>query len=495
MIHASVTGSWYDALQQVSGVYGIYPARGLNTIGSDLVDVEQHRFLFRTQNLNLVFVATGSNFALLSSSIGTAPNDYIVLGTDSYATGTLVALLSGSEGSYGSWSVAQISGSFVNAPKNLVIVRDAYTFDPVTSSYANGGQQIYGLLQVESSASTGDAFNDTTRRSQISFVRELNTNGTSSFTSASAADIGGRVIQYSYVKRINFDSLPEDAYLSNTIFVDYPNPVSSAFATLTDITLQRALDNQSTTVALDSDNTSIRLAAGVSWTFLSGTTELWKLVSDAGGANTLTYNLNQFRISSSLPSAFQLGIQAATGSTQINIGTTAGQIDSAAGLTLRAASGSNLVLSGGTYIQFGDGYGGASTYTGGLIPFATSTAEWNSFQSGYPNYSVLGAFNFISSSLSSSLKRYRAQAGINTTVNADVNVTYPTNLDAPLLNYTGRAFSNDLNIYLNGILLVPGTSITNPNDVYPGTAAATGDLKFPMRLRSGSIITVEIFGY
>jgi hypothetical protein len=42
-------------------------------------------------------------------------------------------------------------------------------------------------------------------------------------------------------------------------------------------------------------------------------------------------------------------------------------------------------------------------------------------------------------------------------------------------------------------LLLPGNS-TNQNDVYPGTSAATGDLKFPMKLRSGSIISMERFG-
>jgi hypothetical protein len=55
------------------------------------------------------------------------------------------------------------------------------------------GRDIYGLLQVESGSLTGDAFNDSTRRTQISFIYEVVTNQTSSMQPAPVASVGGRV--------------------------------------------------------------------------------------------------------------------------------------------------------------------------------------------------------------------------------------------------------------------------------------------------------------
>jgi len=393
---------------------------------------------------------------------------------------------------YGAWSNAIVSGTTVLTPKNLVLVRDAFTHQALTSSV--GINEIFGLLQAESGTVSGDAFNDSTKRTQISFVYEATVLGTSSLVAANAIDVGGRVLNYSYVKRSALSSLPEDAYLSDNIFIDVPPSFTGTMVSLSDITLQRAITNQGATVVTDTAGTNIQLGQGSSWTFLSGTTPLWTL---AAGANTLVFNLTKLSVSSTLPTSFQQGVSVATGSTQINLGVTPGWIDSVAGLTVRAASGSNLVLSGGSQVVFGDGFGGSSTYPSGLIPLATASLEWSNFYSAFGARSLLGAMTFLSNSLSgASLTRSRAQAGTTTGgagIAPNTNVTYPTNLDAPLLNYTGKSFTNNMNIYLNGVLLYPGTDSTNSNDVYPGTSPTTGDLKFPMKIRSGSIITMELF--
>ena len=206
VLWAGVSGSWYDAVTAPSGSNS---ARGLNTINTDLSDLEQKRFLFRRQNLNMVNVATGSNFATLSTSLGTTPANYAVvyhpLLVLTYATGTLVAALSGSEGTFGAHSVALVSGATELTPKNLVLVRDAWTGLHLTGS---SGKDIYGLLQVESGTLTGEAFNDTTKRTQLSFVREVVVNGTGSFVAVASADVGGRTIMYSYVRRTALDDIP-----------------------------------------------------------------------------------------------------------------------------------------------------------------------------------------------------------------------------------------------------------------------------------------------
>lgn len=490
LIWGDVSGSWYDTLPQASGSYGVFSARGVGSLGNDLNNVEQHRFLYRRQVLSLLNVATGSNVVQLSTSLGTAPANYAVVNNDLISTGTIVATVP----TYGTWSSNQVSGSTVITPKNLVVIRDAWTHSTLTNSL---GQEIFGLLQVETGSTSGAAFNDVNGRTQISFVYETMLLGTSSLTSVATSDIGGKTVQYTYVTRMGLKDLPEDAYLSNEIFIDTPMPqVGGSTVSLSDITLQRAITNQGSSVVTDNNGTSIQLAAGASWIFLSGTTKLWELASTPSGQNTLAMNLYSYGLSSSLPAAFQKGISVATGSTQINVGVTAGWIESLGSLTLRSFLSSALVLSGGSQIQFGDSFGGSSTYTTGLIPFATSTLEWSNFKSNFGQISLLGALNTLSAGVvaSGALRRYRAQSGVTADVAANTNITFPTNLENSLLDYSARTFTSDVNVYLNGILLMPGASVSDYVDVYPGTTRTSGDLKFSMNIRSGSVITMEIFG-
>ena len=479
VLWAGVSGSWYDAITAPSGSNS---ARGLNTINVDLADLEQKRFLYRVQNLNVVNVAVGSNFALLSTSLGTAPADFAAIGVTN-ATGSVVAYLSGAEGSYGAHSVAQVSGSSVLTPKNLVVIRDATTG---LSLSASNGRDIYGLLQIESGSLTGDAFNDVTDRTQISFVYEVVTNQTSSLQPAPVASVGGRSIEYSYIRRTALDDIPEDAYMSDRVFTDFANEVSGNVALFADITLQNAINNQVGTV-VQNKNIAVNIGAGFSWTFLSASKELWKLVS-SDTTDTLTVAVDRIGFSSSFPTTFQQGISVATGSTQIDVGVIAG--------TINTLSGNNLVLSGGAQLNFSDIFGPSSTYTGGAVPLAYSTTEWNSYFSYFGAASILGALQTISSSFSGSFQRRRVRTtgGVTTNVNPDTNVTFPTNIDAQLGSYVGKSFITDVNVYLNGVLLLPGAAAgNNANDVYPGTSAATGDLKFPYKIKSGSQVTLEVF--
>ena len=482
LLWAGVSGSWYDAITAPSGSNS---ARGVNTLNVDLSDLEQKRFLFRRQNLNLVDIATGSNFALLSVSLGTAPADFAVVShpllAATMASGTLAAALSGSEGAYGAHSMAQTSGSSTITPKNLVVIRDAWTGLQLTGAL---GRDVYGLMQVESGTLTGQSFNDTNHRTQISLVVETVVNGTSSLMPAPAGSVGGKTIEYSYVRRVALDDIPEDAYLSNTIFLDFAEPASGNFAQISDITLDRAIDNQVGTVTQD-QNIAIRIAAGFSWTFLSGTKELWKLTSSDSG-DSLAVAVDNLSFNTATPASFTDGIRAATSLSEIQLGVVSG--------TINTLTGTTLVLKGGQQLNFSDFFGGTSTYLGGQIPFATSTLEWNNFATDFGDQtSLLGALHFLSQSVSGTNKRSRFNAGVTANpAAADANITFPTNLDAQLGSYVGKDFKKDLEIYLNGILLLPGTS-TDTNDVYPGTSAATGDLKFPYKLKSGSQIAMVIY--
>ena len=522
LLWANVSGSWYDAISAPSGSNS---ARGLNTINNDLTNLEQKRFLFRRQNLNLLHVATGSNFALLSVSLGTAPDNFAAVSGNT--TGSIVFSLS--PGSYGSFNTGSISGSNVLSPKNLVLVRDAWSGLILTaSSGVDLGRDIFGLLQAENGVANGDSFNDSTKRTQLSFVVEKITNGTSSFSASMPSWIGGKTVQYSYVRRTALDEIPEDAYITDASFFDAPNAISGT-ALLADVTLQRAIDNQVTIVNQNND-ISIRLNTGTSWTFMSGTQELWKLAS-SNQSDTLTVNVDRVAFSSSFETTFTRGVSVGTGSTQINVGVAPGVINT--------LTGNNLTVQGGNLVQFSDGNSIFSNYSGSL-PVASGVLEWNNFSQNYgSSTTILGAFNTVSQSLntlsgsitslststsqsiaslsqsltslsqsltslsqsvvllsqsvSSSIRRTRVSVGVNQLIMAGTNVIFPTNVDAPLLSYAGKDFETDLNVYLNGILLYPGRSGSAGNDVYPGVSSTTGDLKFNMKIKSGSIISVERF--
>ena len=141
---ANVSGSWYDAVQASSGPLALSGPRGINTLNTDLNDLEQKRFLYRTTNVNTVFVHSSSNVALLSVSLGTTPNSPIAIG-DTIQTGSVVAELLGS-GTFGSHSFELVSGTVSNLPRNLVTVRDVITGEIIQDV---DGEDIYFRLKVE----------------------------------------------------------------------------------------------------------------------------------------------------------------------------------------------------------------------------------------------------------------------------------------------------------------------------------------------------------
>lgn len=473
ILWAAEAGNWYDGVQ---GVPNVSFARGLNTLNSALTTVEQRRFLYDVQSLSFVAVPSGSNWVGLTVSGSTAPTGLAAVGlgtTTGSFTGTIVATLDGA--AWTAHSLNLISGTSTQSPRNIVAIRDAYTHLPLTDPVNN--QEIFGLLQIDSTAVDGTAFADTSPgRTQISFVVQ---NVSGIIQAASVAGIGGKIINYVYRNRTTFLGLPDDAY-SNTVFVDV-TPSVSGFASLADITLQQAINGQGNTLVNQNGFfTQIDLAgSGLgSWAFLSGSQTLWRALANT---NTVVVGANNFLVNSTLNS-FLAGISVATGSAAIEIGIALG--------TVGTQTGQDLFLSGGNQLRFGDFFG-----TGSSVSLSTSSADWSQFYTNFgTGASILGTLNLISSSLSSSLRRTRASAGTTPgNIPANTNVTFPTNLDAPLLSYVGRDFVKDLNIYLNGVLLLPGYTAGNPNDVYPGTSPASGDLRFPMNLRSGSIISMERF--
>jgi hypothetical protein len=94
--------------------------------------------------------------------------------------------------------------------------------------------------------------------------------------------------------------------------------------------------------------------------------------------------------------------------------------------------------------------------------------------------------------LVSASTRTVSRASVTQRVPAGTNVTFGSNLDASLANYTGKNFSTNVDVFLNGRFLWPGI-LSSSCDVYPGDSPASGDLKFTDDLMSGSVVSLIVY--
>jgi len=211
----------------------------------DLTDIHDKRFMYWVQKTDDIAIPNGQNHIALSGL--TKPSSNIAVGTTTL--GAVVAQLAGAIGSNDTTAAANNG--------NVLKIRDAATNDPINT----GGNQIYGLLQVGSAATDGNAFADAGNdQGQISFVY-LNP-ATEAWTAVPVADIEDKTIEYAYKVRTDFYNLPENAFDPSTTFVDI------------DFDLQDAYDN-------DADG-QFSLSASKNWTAnLNGGAADWKVVDGA----------------------------------------------------------------------------------------------------------------------------------------------------------------------------------------------------------------------
>jgi hypothetical protein len=127
-------------------------------------------------------------------------------------TGAIAADISAEP--FGVWSSSSVAGINGMSPKNLCFVRDAVTKRPLSGS-AVAAKQIFALLQVSGSAQNSLA-NDTTHRVQLSFVTF--NSGSDTWVSASAANIGGKIVEYAYQYRQDTAMSTFEEDLTNNMF-------------------------------------------------------------------------------------------------------------------------------------------------------------------------------------------------------------------------------------------------------------------------------------
>ena len=141
---------------------------------------------------------------------------------------------------------------------------------------------------------------------------------------------------------------------------------------------------------------------------------------------------------------------------------------------------------GEMFLDDGNQTGSTWAQTDG-IKLSEDTAEWDAFEVAFGEVSLLNAITQAANA--NQLTREKCVAVVTGGAHvADTNITGTgggANLDANLCDYTASSvdFVDDVDIYLNGVLMRNGADASANHDVYPGDVPANGDLKFEFRVR------------
>lgn len=395
----------------------------------------------------------------LSAASSETPSETAAVNAGS-ANGAVVATLSGDVVQV---SLVEVAGLNAITPKNLLIIRDAVTFDPILDA---SGKEIMGLLQAETGVVDGDTFNDTTKQAQISFV--VQNDAGNDLILAKGDDIGGKVVNYAYVGRNQLYNMNEQDFLTGV----FQDPQSQAATTLQQAyiggnTIDVLTAEGHLTFNLSQDLTEFRVQRG-------GSSFAYFKRDDTVG-DSLTLDLDILDINNSQTADFLNGAAFDSGGQTINVGVTAGEIGSTT-LVVKATTG-DLTVYGTDDVLF------RTTRETTPLPLDDATAGAISALPGGPFASVSAAIR--AALLSADLNIYTQV--LQNSYAQDANVPGSGNGNAqdwsPALSFATKSIDMntpagvDTIIVYNGAILFGGNGTTN-NDVYVGTTAANGDLKY-----------------
>jgi hypothetical protein len=477
LLAADFSSSWTSDVATVNG-----KKRSVNQLNFSLDGIESKPLLFPVQSGSTLAIPAGQNFIVLSVAGNQTPTQSMAIGATT--SGAVVAQSASTGSAFAANELTAQVGTNALAPKNLCRLHDSVTGQVLNSSDAD----IYGLIQVEAGAADGASFSDTAgSRVKLSFVKINYASMT--LVSVPAADIGGKSLNYTYRLRTSFGTLPEDFDLTSSTFSDQVADL--------DVTLSRAAINQMG---------SINVPSSLLWQVANGQT--FK-VQDAGGAhdifsvvpgsgnNALTLSPDILSVATTTIPTSTKGWSVATGSQQLNLGVTTGQIDSA-GLALVSTGTNTLKLTSGQAINLKDTYQTGSGWISSGINLSASTADWTLYRTTFGEVSLLAGIN-AAATHGNHGKKYGVV--VPATIAAGTNVTgggASPNLDNALFDYSQIDFLTDLNVFYNGVLMRPGANASANFDYYPGTVATNGDLIFNFALRGGATnpdcISQEVFG-
>jgi len=445
-------GNWFDDLTAPSTLEA-GTQRGIDSLNDALHLVEKKRILREVHNLVDVTVGGADNFVILGT--GELPTQTTAAVGVVTTLGTVVAAHGGT---FGTHALSEVAGLTAINPKNFMVIVDGATRDPILS----GGSVVHGLLQGESGLVDGGTITDTTTtRVQISFVR-VNATG-DDLEAVPASDIQGKVINYCTRERIRSEDRDEQDFLSGAT-VDLPAG--------TTVTRQVAYDNQATTPVDLTTNATLDLeGAGLIWAIRDDLeANLFSIVEGSAGGTSqfnIHTDVDEFDVDAIINN-FNAGISARSGGTRpIDIGVNDGIIETTAG---------DLGLTAAVEFAFVDGNKSGSGFAGQL-KLSETLGEWDDYETQFGEVSLLNAIV----QASKQENRTKGVAVVTVTAAADVNVTgagMTPNIDAVLPAHDAVTFVDDVDVFLNGVLLRNGADAAANHDVYPGITPANGDLRF-----------------
>lgn len=407
-----------------------------------------------------------TNVSILTRTAELPSNTTLAIGVVT-SLGTVAAAQGGV---FGAHALTQVAGNSVASPKNLVPIVDSITHDPILSS----GRRVYALFQSESTTNGSTVSITTPNRAQLSYVR-LDATG-SALEAVPVGDVSGLIVHYSATERKALEDFNEQDFLRGSS-LDVP--------TSTTVTRQVAYDNQGTTPVELGTNATLDLnSAGEYWEIrdLVNATLFKILEGSTGGTSEVQVktDVDVFNVDAQV-NDFDKGLRVATGGQRINIGETAGLIESTGANDLR------LLAAGEMYLDDGNQTGSTWAQTAG-IKLSDTTAEWDAFETAFGEVSLLSAI-VQAYTQGNENKTY---ARVTTNVNADTDVSLADgNLDVALPDMSTGSFLNDYDVYLNGQLLRPGANSGSNHDYYPGSTLVTAaKLKFEFKLHTNDVLCV-----
>lgn len=408
-----------------------------------------------------------ANFVVLSP--GQLPPNVIAAVGSVTTRGTVSAFHTGT---FGTHALDLVSGSSTINPKNLCNVIDSVTHDPILS----GGRVVYALFQVQTNTDGQTLTGITPNRAQLSFVR-LNTAGTA-LEAVPNADIGGFTIHYSVSERKALEDITEQDFLRGAV---------TDIAAASTVTRQVAYDNQGTTPVELTTNATLDLnSAGITWAIrdLANASVFTITEGSTGGttAVTLTTDVDTFDSTAQI-NDFDQGVRVDTGGQRINVGETAGLIESTGANDLRVLGAGEL------YIDDGNQTGSTWTQTNG-IKLSDTTQEWDDFETAFGGEVSLLRGIYLAYTNNNRTKTY-ANVTSNTSADTDVGgVAGGANLDTQLPDLSTGVFLTEYDVFLNGELLRPGANSGANNDYYPGTSLVNGQLRFEFNVKNNDVLCV-----
>lgn len=512
--------NWYDAPDKTIAVLAAQA-----TLEATLAETELY-------SLNSITVPNGQNFKLLlAAELPTFKNKAIAT--------TVLGLVSAAHGgTFGTThGLGELAGDTTINPRNLCQVIDSATGDPILDS---NGKTIWGLLQNEGAATDNTNFTDTTpERAQVSFVV---TNAThDDLVAVLASDIEDKVVNLSYVRRKPLSSRVPQDWMHRSTFVDIPTGSAN-------VTLDNAIDNQGATPATQITDIHVRIADDSSWSFETSDGGVNMIeISPAAAGDQIQMNLDTLDVNVGAAGVVDIdnGITVDSGGQSVNLGVTAGQIDSTT-LKMAATTGLAEVEGVGVTLDGLAGAGGAITMDGTVLD-ADFNGDANSHVIINPNSatdrelliaaqnsgagtanleleadgdvffetaeqttriplddSTAGAISALAggphASISAAIKYALENGGVDLTFDIYVsaaNFAMGANVPAVTVDLTafdedmgtpGAPGTPDLFLFHNGRLL-RGAAATGTGDWYAGTTPASGDIKvdFPKGVKVGDV--------